>query len=325
MRIEYNFTSPSCPFTSSPPFTQIPTTFLPTSQNPTTKIQPTSLSTSQIPTTFVPTSQISTTFSSTTQQQTTSLPTTNTLQTFSSSTYFPSSFQQTSNIPSSQNPTTIQQQTNIETTQQIQTNSPSTQIQTTLTMITIQQKTNIATMKNQITSNPTSNQTITSLISSQMISTTSISLNCFYQVPNCQFCSQNPPQFDQTQFNISCSFIQKEWIWIFKNKTSDTIYNNFTIILNGTTNYIEGNFTQTSSGQIVFVVSTNQNKSTGLNVSGCVSINGTIQIVLNTQPQQGTSQFQIIPFCCRKLSICFVFLPIFWFIFHRLPFLIENF
>ena len=118
----------------------------------------------------------------------------------------------------------------------------------------------------------------------QNLSLTTTSLNCFYQVPNCQFCSQNPPKFDQTQFNISCSFIQGEWICIFKNKTSDTIYNNFTIILNGTTNYIEGNFTQTSSGQIVFVISTNQNKSIGLNVSGCVSINGTIQIVLNTQP-----------------------------------------
>ena len=104
------------------------------------------------------------------------------------------------------------------------------------------------------------------------------------------------------QLNVSCSLIEATWIWIFKNKTSDTITNNVTITLNGSTTFIQGNFTQTSNGNLVVVISSNNNKSSSLNVSGCVQINGTISLNLQTQPQQGNSTFQIISYSCSQIA-----------------------
>ena len=44
----------------------------------------------------------------------------------------------------------------------------------------------------------------------------------------------------------------------------------------------------------------NNNKSSPLNVGGCVSINGDINLNLQTQPQQGTTNFQVISYNCSQ-------------------------
>ena len=44
----------------------------------------------------------------------------------------------------------------------------------------------------------------------------------------------------------------------------------------------------------------NNNKSSPLNVGGCVSINGNISLNLETQPQQGTTNFQVISYNCSQ-------------------------
>ena len=44
----------------------------------------------------------------------------------------------------------------------------------------------------------------------------------------------------------------------------------------------------------------NNNKSSPLNVGGCVSLNGNISLNLETQPQQGTTNFQVISYNCSQ-------------------------
>ena len=149
---------------------------------------------------------------------------------------------------------------------------------------------------------------------------------CFYIVPNCEFCSHNPPLFDLTEGNVSCVFSsqQQVWRWTF-TPNNGTLTNNGEIVVSGNTTtlvegnfnnngnftivgnssiFISGNFTQTSGGQIVFTFnpssSQNNNKTSGLNVGGCVSINGNISLNLETQPQQGTTNFQVISYNCTQ-------------------------
>ena len=115
--------------------------------------------------------------------------------------------------------------------------------------------------------------------------------------------------FDLTQGNVSCIFFQNEWQWTFTpnngtitNTGGTVVIGNTTVFIQGNFEnnanlnissgsgiFIQGNFTQSSGGQIVFTFSTQQqnNKSSPLNVGGCVSINGNISLNLETQPQQG--------------------------------------
>ena len=75
-------------------------------------------------------------------------------------------------------------------------------------------------------------------------------------------------------------------------------------ISSGSVAVVSGNFTQSPQGQIVFTFNPssqqNNNKSVQLNVGGCVSINGNISLNLETQPQQGTTNFQVISYNCSQ-------------------------
>ena len=143
---------------------------------------------------------------------------------------------------------------------------------------------------------------------------------CFYQVPNCTKCDPNPPQFDSTQVNVSCSLSSGVWKWSFvaisgtvKNDHNLTVNSTSTVIQGNLANggqveiignssiFVEGNFTQNSQGQIVVTIDTSQNNNgSSLNVGGCVSINGNISLNLETQPQQGTTNLQIISYNCSQ-------------------------
>ena len=83
--------------------------------------------------------------------------------------------------------------------------------------------------------------------------------------------------------------------------------NNANLNISGNSSFIiSGNFTQSSQGQIVFTFNPqqNNNNSSPLNVGGCVSVNGNISLNLETQPQQGTTNFQVISYnCSQQLNI----------------------
>ena len=147
---------------------------------------------------------------------------------------------------------------------------------------------------------------------------------CAFQVPNCQFCGSIGPLIDLCQVNVSCIFDGKEWKWCLKSKTG-SITNTGEIVISGnTTSVVEGNIvnnanltistnssviivgnlTQNTGGQIVFTFDpqqqNNNNKSVALNVGGCVSLNGNISLNLETQPQQGTTNLQLISYNCSQ-------------------------
>ena len=125
-----------------------------------------------------------------------------------------------------------------------------------------------------------------------------------------------------TQGNVSCVFSQNEWRWTFTpnngtltNTGEIVVIGNTTTLIQGnfennanfnisgnSTVFISGNLTQTPQGEIVFTFNPqqNNNKSSPLNVGGCVSINGNISLNLETQPQQGTTNLQVISYNCSQ-------------------------
>ena len=167
---------------------------------------------------------------------------------------------------------------------------------------------------------PPSPSITTSSLAQTTIATTFTPFTCLYQVVNCQNCPLNAPLFDLTKGNLSCTFFVGVWSWTF-TPNNGTFINTGEIVVSGnTTTFVEGNlennaklnvssgstvvitgnFTQTSGGQIVFTFNPQQNKSSPLNVGGCVSINGNISLNLQTQPQQGTTNFQVISYNCSQ-------------------------
>ena len=270
LKIEANYSPGTCPcpfITSYSPTTNHPTFYSPTNPLPTTQIPTTQILTTHFPSTQIPTTQILTT-----QIPSTQILTTKFSATFTPTSHFPSTTVSTSFAPSTPTPT-----------------SSSTP--------------------------PCTNASTTNL------PPTSTPLLCFYTVPNCSFCTQNAPLFDLTQGNVSCILSSGEWRWTF-TPNSGALVNTGEIVVNGnTTTLIEGNFennanlnissgssvvvagnlTQASGGQIVFTFNPQQNnKSSPLNVGGCVSINGNISLNLETQPQQGTTNFQVISYNCSQ-------------------------
>ena len=236
----------------------------------------------------------------TTQTPTTNIPTTNAPTTQFASTIAPSTFSPSTNAPTTQFPTTFLTSL-FPTTNEPFTQNPSTELATT--------------------------EIRTSMIASTFIPTlqqTSFPSTCFYKVPNCQNCPLDAPLFDLNQGNVSCIFSQQqqEWRWAF-TPDNGTLTNNAELILNGNTTtlvegnlqnnanlsissgstvVVQGNFSQSSGGQTVFTFNQqqNNNKSSSLNVGGCVSVNGNISLNLQTQPQQGTTNLQVISYNCSQ-------------------------
>lgn len=177
--------------------------------------------------------------------------------------------------------TSMMQTSNIQTSTQIPT------VQSTQIEISSQIQTELST---QITSFVTLNSTLTN--------------NCYYyDVPNCENCISAPLTFSSTQsLNVSCSFIiqLQQWNWVFENTTSNSIciQDNQVLTINGS-NYIQGNLNQSSLGILQFILGNNTTSSV-LHVSHCVSLNGTLELVLNVQPLQGNSSFILISYNCSQ-------------------------
>ena len=204
---------------------------------------------------------------------------------------------------------------------QILTSLPTTQIPTTKTPTFT--PTLFASTTQSLTNSPSSEKPSTSPI--LLPTNTPSTFGCFYQVKNCQNCPLNAPLFDLTEGLVSCVLSQQQiWTWIF-TPNNGTLTNNGEIVLTGNVTtlvegnlnnnaslnissgssiVVQGNFTQNSGGQIVFTFnpssSQNNNKTVPLNVGGCVSINGNISLNLQTQPQQGTTNLQVISYNCTQ-------------------------
>ena len=235
------------------------------------------------------------------------------------STYFPSTSQATTNFPTKSDPTTsfptVNSESTLTSTIQPDTNSaltigPSTTLSASTTF-------DLTNKPQQITSFTYATQNPPSTVP-----TSSLPLICFYVVPDCQNCDPSPPQVDLTQVNVSCTLKGAVWKWSFVSLTGTFTNNanivfsqNSTVFIEGnltnnanlniscsSTVVISGNFLQNSGGQIVFSYdpSSQNNAKIPLNVGGCIQINGNISLNLETQPQQGTTNFQVISYNCTQ-------------------------
>ena len=283
-------------------------TCTPTTQTPTTNFATTQTSTTNIPTTQFPSTNEATTNNPTTNFPTTQTSTTNILTTHFASSFLATTDSQTTKSATTNFPSTMYGTTQFPITNQASTIHPPTQFPTTNTPSTNAPSTFVPSSENpttQIGSTFMQTTPSPSQLPSTVFETSPSTLSpftCFYLVPNCQLCDPNPTIVDTSLFNISCSLVGNSYEWIFKNKTGGAIINDAVFSVNGTTTVIAGNFSQTSNGTIVFVISanSNNNKSSSLNVEGCVSINGNISLNLQTQPQQGTTNLQVISYNCSQ-------------------------
>jgi hypothetical protein len=129
-------------------------------------------------------------------------------------------------------------------------------------------------------------------------------VSCAYNVVNCEKCSKNTIQIDPIYYDISCVLILDQWIYLFKNKDSNTFQVSTNINVNNSNEMvlIEGNFTQTSNSTITINLSPKNSSSNNnfiFNVSGCVSLNGSIELVLNERPTNDKNfSIQFISYNC---------------------------
>ena len=79
-----------------------------------------------------------------------------------------------------------------------------------------------------------------------------------------------------------------------------SLTNGAQFVVENSTVFVEGNFTQTSSGSLVFVISSE--KANKLNVSGCVVIDGKIELDLKERPTQNVETYEIISYSCDKAA-----------------------
>eukprot|EP01091_Cochliopodium_minus_P010984 TRINITY_DN3035_c0_g2_i2.p2 TRINITY_DN3035_c0_g2~~TRINITY_DN3035_c0_g2_i2.p2 ORF type:complete len:344 (+),score=98.07 TRINITY_DN3035_c0_g2_i2:2326-3357(+) len=151
--------------------------------------------------------------------------------------------------------------------------------------------------------NPTVNPTLTSNVATSTlnVATSTSSLTCHYSVPDCSLCENGAVVIvNQNDFNVFCvQLVDGSYTYLFSPKNSSTIVSNteVSIASNGTT-YFLGNFAQGSNGTLVFVISSS--KSGKLNVTGCVTLNGTINLVLSSKPTSSNTTYDIISFTCNE-------------------------
>ena len=234
------------------------------------------------------------------------------------STYIPSTLIPSTQIPSTQLPSTQIPSTQIDSTVPPQTTNPPTQIPSTQipsTQVPSSQIPSTQIPSNQIDSTvpPQTTNPPTSLASSQIPSTQVPSnTSCSYNVPNCLNCENGNPatQVDPNLFNISCIFVSNKWIYSFKNKTSNTVTISNDLVFEKQSNiYIDGNFNQDSSSKITFFISfqnnkkkQNNNNNASIDVNGCISLNGNIDLVLDERPSSNQQvEIDLISYNCNTL------------------------
>ena len=128
--------------------------------------------------------------------------------------------------------------------------------------------------------------------------------NCVYEVDDCAYCSPNPITVNTSLVSVSCLFTNNIWAWNFQSRSQDYViasYGNVTI--SGSNNIVLGDFIQAPTAVISFIFDPVNNRSSQINVTGCVTLNGMIDIIFTSQPPQGTSKYLIFPSNCSTSQI----------------------
>ena len=270
----------------------------PSSLNP-TEI-PSTLNPTEIPSTLIP-SQIPSTLNPT-EIPSTLIPSidppSNNPSTISPSTNDPSTISPSTNQPSTSNPFTNNPSTISSSPSSVTTStytSDSTIIPSTLIPSTLIPSTLIPSTLIPSTLIPSTDLPSTISPSTQ----TPLNEGCLYQVPNCSLCGKKGLFIsDPSNFNISCELSSNGQYNYLISSLSNTInLGGQSITINSTTT-INGNFIQASNSSLNFVVSSDRNVT--LDVSSCVLINGSLNVVLNGQLNDGDTSFQLVSYNCSS-------------------------
>ena len=202
----------------------------------------------------------------------------------------PSTTEPSTLTPSTTEPSTLTPSTLIPSTTEPSTLTPSTTEPSTLTPSTTEPSTLTPSTLIPITE------------ASTLTPSTTPSNSCAFDVLNCENCNKNTTFSNSGNFTVLCVQIGGQWRWLFYNSSSpnNTIFNDKQLVVENQL-FIQGNFSQTKNGEIIFFVSNNFSSSSLLNVSGCVSLQGSIIVVLESQPDEGSSLLQIISYNCSTL------------------------
>ena len=314
LRIEYGFNSDPdlCFPRTNAPTTLTPSTFqpstLPPSTNPPSTNPPSTLPPStnppstNPPSTNPPSTNPPSTNPPSTNPPSTLPPSTNLTSTNPPSTNPPSTNPPSTNPPSTNPPSTLPPSTNLTSTNPPSTNPPSS-TQTGSTLSTNPPSNTAIPETSQFSStNPpettqfpsttfsTANPPPSTLSPSNIPSTippqtnfVATSVFCHYSVLNCENCEPSSVVIDQSLFDISCIILNNKWSYSFKNKSSDNVVISNNLVFDNQTSpiYVDGNLEQSPQSKISFVLSNKLKSDFAVNVKGNVSLNGTIDLVLN--------------------------------------------
>ena len=139
--------------------------------------------------------------------------------------------------------------------------------------------------------------------STQPTATPSYDPNCFYKVPDCFMCLKNPLIVDKKIVDVTCQERGNKWVWVFRSLTEDPIKNNYYNTITGDGNIVDGEFFQGSTGSIAFYVDPANNCHSRLNVTGCIWLQGIVQIIVKSPPSRsGTYSYLTIPYRCAQAT-----------------------
>ena len=120
--------------------------------------------------------------------------------------------------------------------------------------------------------------------------------DCLFQVPNCDKCNNTNYLFqNSSDMIVQCLFILGSWSYTFRNSSSNQFYLNENITINNVI-YIEGDIF-TSPGNVISFPYT-RNKTSYIEVNGCLKIEGKINVSINELPEREIITIILIRFNC---------------------------
>ena len=130
---------------------------------------------------------------------------------------------------------------------------------------------------------------------------TSLCVNCVFDVPNCQNCDQSIQSIPSAQLSVSCALNQNKWAWTFKNSSSDNVFLNTNIVLSNQT-YFDSNLVIESNTSISYSISSNRSVSSPVVfVNGCVSVEGDLNVLINFNVEQNIN-IDLIKYNCSQTA-----------------------
>ena len=136
------------------------------------------------------------------------------------------------------------------------------------------------------------------LVASNWEATNEPTSNCYYQVPNCSFCSQVGIPVNLSLVNVECALVEGVWTWVYTS-LSGLLRNREVISIEGYT-LIVGDYLQTSNASLLFHFSSLSGGEELFKVSGKLEMSGAIRVLIDTQPTFKNTPLSLLSFNSSK-------------------------